>query len=1021
MTKKITDNVDREAGLTLVELLVSLVVGAMVLSALVMVSFNVFHVFDTTKSEALANTDNYSLTTLLHEVAQDATSVSSVSSPQGTSAVQFAMGSIPAVLPTSFKGVTSVTLTWNGSQLLAAATGVTPTVVYSSQNNAAFSLKYDASNLFELVPPTQTSQSIYFHVNTTNPIAASFSKSFSGLTLGTASSQMVPGKTYTLSGNLSTTGGSGSKGIKGVSISISSSAGGSAMTAITDQSGYYSVSYSVPAGASTGLITFTATGDGATATATATIGTYSISALAASPSTVTAGGTATVSGKVLFNQTAVSGEGVVLSVQGGGSLSSSTVTTDANGNFTATYTAPTGPASVTITAADPTLGVTGTVAVSVVMPPSMTLSATPTPVATGQSVTISGQVMINNVGAPNQTITLSDNSAGGSFTSVTIDSSGNYTATYTAPSSASSVTITATDAALNLTKTAQVSVETPVITITASPTTVNSGGKVTITGTVTLGGTGLASQPVTLSDNNAGGSFSSTTVTTDANGNFTATYTAPIGVSSVTLTASALGTSSTVQVSIETPSMTLNATPTPVATGQTVAISGQVLINNAGAPNQTVTLSDNNAGGSFTPVTIDSSGKFTATYTTPSSASSVTITATDAALNLTKTAQVSVETPAITITANPTTVNSGGKVTIKGTVMLGGNVFANQPVTLSDNNAGGSFTPTTVTTDTNGNFTTTYTAATPSLPNVEWLGNSSNPTIVINDVGFGSTPPTDIPAYNTDGNYVGVTDTTGNWNMGMTGNYVAEDILAWSDNQIVVQPTSQTSDQGGGSKHGYGYGYGNGGGNQGWYNQNGWSFNQGDKVQITVQNALGQSITIPTTVNYQSDNVTGTATLTATSDGASASTNLTVNMGYSLPVTQNTLQISNVSWNFHGNSSPVITITGSGFGAQSNWWLIKKDFDGSLVISDTSGSWEMGNWKDPVMENIQSWSDTQITLRPGWGYGKQWWWGGGGANTFNSGDNYTVTLNANGNSTSYTSTVPSHDQNGDGNGDGNGR
>jgi hypothetical protein len=139
-------------------------------------------------------------------------------------------------------------------------------------------------------------------------------------------------------------------------------------------------------------------------------------------------------------------------------------------------------------------------------------------------------------------------------------------------------------------------------------------------------------------------------------------------------------------------------------------------------------------------------------------------------------------------------------------------------------------------------------------------------------------------------------------------------------------------------------------------------------------------------------------------------------MNNSVPISQDTLQISNVSWTFDGNSNPVITITGSGFGNLSSWQWFHTILDGSLVIKDTTGSWDMGNWGDPVFENIQSWSDTQIKLRPGWGYGQQWWWWSNQGNTFNSGDNYTVTVSANGNSTSYSSTVPAHDGNDDSNG-----
>ena len=166
--KKKFNRLSQENGLSLVELLVSLVAGALTLSVLVVVSFNVFHVFNDNKGYTLTNYDNYNLTTMLHDMAQNAQSFNYANEtidlqysgdPKITSLFNF--------LPSSFAYSKDVILQWNNNQLVAKDTSGDTAVLYTGQNNVAYSFSVlpNQSTTFELVPPSKTSQPAYFHVN----------------------------------------------------------------------------------------------------------------------------------------------------------------------------------------------------------------------------------------------------------------------------------------------------------------------------------------------------------------------------------------------------------------------------------------------------------------------------------------------------------------------------------------------------------------------------------------------------------------------------------------------------------------------------------------------------------------------------------------------------------------------------------------------------------------------------------------------------------------------------------------
>ncbi|MHB1629327.1 MAG: hypothetical protein ACYCVB_13295 [Bacilli bacterium] len=184
-------------------------------------------------------------------------------------------------------------------------------------------------------------------------------------------------------------------------------------------------------------------------------------------------------------------------------------------------------------------------------------------IAAGQSETLSGAVSFAGMGLANQTVTL--NWSGGNVTNgastrngqtVTTDGSGRFSVTYTAPVQPGTYTVSASSDTGYTAQTVQVSA--PTVSINSVPA-VGAGQIVTITGHVTgVGGTGIANQVVTLSAR--GGQINPQTVTTDASGNFTATYTAPGTGGTDTITAQCDGGSGTTAILVRGFTVTLTAT-----------------------------------------------------------------------------------------------------------------------------------------------------------------------------------------------------------------------------------------------------------------------------------------------------------------------------------------------------------------------------------------------------------------------------------------------------------------------------
>lgn len=146
-------------------------------------------------------------------------------------------------------------------------------------------------------------------------------------------------------------------------------------------------------------------------------------------------------------------------------------------------------------------------------------------------------------------------------------------------------------------------------------------------GQVTLAGTGLAGQFVTLQESGQT-TANQETVMTDGRGRFSATFTAPIQAGAVTVTASADTSQASAQVEVIQPTVSMDPI-SPVGAGQSVDIRGRVGgIGGSALMGQVVTLAT--SGGQVSPQTIvtGQDGQFTAVFTAPVSGGTASVIAT---------------------------------------------------------------------------------------------------------------------------------------------------------------------------------------------------------------------------------------------------------------------------------------------------------------------------------------------------------------------------------------------------------
>jgi len=519
----------------------------------------------------------------------------------------------------------------------------------------------------------------------------------------------------------------------GVSVTFSDGGAGGAFgtpVAVTDSTGAASTTYTLPPTAQTVTISATSSGyTSASFTETSTV----LQSLSVSSGNGQTGGVGTTLPTALgvlatINGTPVAGVSVTFDDGGaGGTFGTPTAVTDSNGLASTTYTLPStaqtvivnasatgyASASFTETAAVQALAVNAgnnqSGNVSTTLPNALTVLATSngTPVA-GISVTFD------------------DGAAGGLFGSPsgTTDSNGLASTTYTLPSTAQTVTVTASSSGY----TSATFSETASVLILAPTAGNNQSGNIgttlptPLTVLATSNGAPVAGVSVTFSDGGAGGTFGTPTVTTDSNGLASSTYTLPGTAKTVSITASSTGYTAASFTETATSAV---AALTVVSGGKQSGTVGSNLPlpivikakNSSGGAVAGVSISfSDGSTGTFSPnpAVTGTNGQASTTYTLPKVPKVYTVTASygSVSVRVTESALIGPPTSFNAVGGNNQTAHINTTLPKQLVVKLTdqyNNAISGATITFTDNGAGGTFSSTTVATNTFGQASVTYT------------------------------------------------------------------------------------------------------------------------------------------------------------------------------------------------------------------------------------------------------------------------------------------------------------------------
>ena len=408
----------------------------------------------------------------------------------------------------------------------------------------------------------------------------------------------------------------------------------------------------------------------------------------------------------------------------GGTFGTPVATTDSTGTATTTYTLPATAKTVAITATSSNYKSASFTETST-NSQSLGVSAGNNQVGAPGTLLASAlvvQALSNGSPISGVSVTFSDGGVGGVFGTpvATTDSNGLASTTYTLPATAQVVTISATSSGYTSTSFSETAANLQALSVNTGNN--QTGGVSTTLPTAlsvlaTINGTPIPGVSVSFNDGGVGGTFSNPTATTDANGMASTTYTLPANAQTVTVTASSSGyASASFTENAVVQSITVNAGNNQngnVSTTLPTALTILATSNGVPASGVSVAFSDGGVGGIFgsPTATTDSNGLASSTYTLPSTAQTVTVTVTSSgytSATFTETAAVEVLAPTA---GNNQTGNLGttlpNSLTVQATV--NGVPTSGVSVTFNDGGAGGSFGSPVVTTDSNGNATTTYT------------------------------------------------------------------------------------------------------------------------------------------------------------------------------------------------------------------------------------------------------------------------------------------------------------------------
>ncbi|NUL48331.1 choice-of-anchor G family protein [Cellulosimicrobium funkei] len=399
-----------------------------------------------------------------------------------------------------------------------------------------------------------------------------------------------------------------------------------------------------------------------------------------------------------------------------------TVTSDENGDFTTTITVPEG----TEPGAFEVEGVSGDVAETAPLTVESAdeagpadLSVAPGTVAPGEDVTVDGSGYPENAAVDVQLLDPAGVPVPGTETTVTSDGNGDFTTTITVPEGTEPGAFEVEGVSGEVSETAPLTVEDAVeagpADLSVSPGTVAPGEDVTVDGSgypenaeVDVQLLDPAGEPVPGTE---------TTVTTDENGDFTTTITVPEGTEpgDYDVVAEAGDVTETapleVQDAAEAGPADLSVSPGTVAPGEDVTVDGSGYPENAEVDVQLLDPAGEVVPGTETTVTTDENGDFTTTITVPEGTEPGDYDVVAEGGDVSETAPLEVQDAAeagpADLSVSPGTVESGDEVTVDGSGFPPNTEVEVQLLDPEGNLVPG--TETTVTTDENGDFTTTIT------------------------------------------------------------------------------------------------------------------------------------------------------------------------------------------------------------------------------------------------------------------------------------------------------------------------
>ena len=314
--------------------------------------------------------------------------------------------------------------------------------------------------------------------------------------------------------------------------------------------------------------------------------------------------------------------------------------------------------------------------------PQIVISASPTVIAAGSTMTSTITVMVRDVMgliAPNVPVTFTSTLGTPSFYTTATNSAGIATFVLSPGLTLGTALITAT--AQGTSRSVSVSIATGILSLSASPSTVaaNSTMTSTITARITLNNRALPGETVTFTIDAPpalGTLYSPTIGTTDTQGYVTVTFTPGTDLGTATITAAWATLSQSVSVVVTSGTLTLS-TPNPSAiaasSSMTSTITARVTLNSNPLPGETVVFTTNATStlGTFsTPsiVTTDAQGYASVTFVPGTDVGTAMITAEWGAI--TESTSLSVVAASLSLSASPSLVAAGSSMSSTVTAVL---------------------------------------------------------------------------------------------------------------------------------------------------------------------------------------------------------------------------------------------------------------------------------------------------------------------------------------------------------------